>query len=199
MSLLSGRRQQDFVPLPHLSPVTLPKWKGSEVLLSHCHPSMNTNSLRQSLWFPSSSHLSHLQLHFAIRREKCKASNAQPLAWFGLAWLYQARSQSYQQTLTGPCLSKGPREWKCCWSLSAWHFSLFLPQNQCERSFSAPLWVKGVGDGGEGGRVGKGWKNTQQMRNFSHHFSSLQFLYIGLIRTLKAPQDYAVRFVSLAP
>lgn len=146
MSLLSGK---EVVLPPHLSPVTLPKWKGSEVLLSHCHPLLNTNSLRQYLWFPSSSHLlSHLQPHLAIRGEKSKASNGQPLVWLKVVWPYQARSQPYQQTFAGLCLSKGPREWKCCWSLSAWHFSLFLNQNQCERSFSAPLWVKGGQVGG---------------------------------------------------
>lgn len=72
-----------------------------------------------------------------------------PLCGLGWFWSYQARSQPYQQTLAGLCLSRGPREWKCWWSLSVWHFSLFLHQNQCERSFSAPLWVKG-------GQVGRG-------------------------------------------
>ena len=77
-----------------------------------------------------------------------------PCEWLGLALPYQGRSQSYQRALAGLCLSDRAQGMEMLLiSICLTFFSLFLHQNQCERSFSAPLRVKG--GGGRGGKDGK--------------------------------------------
>lgn len=101
-----------------------------------------------------------------------------PCEGLGLALPNQGRSRSYRRASAGLCLSDRAQGMEMLLiSICLAFLALFLRQNQCEGSFSAPLRVKG------GVCRGKGWKNTQQTRNFSCNFSCLQLLYIGLIRT----------------
>lgn len=138
--------------------------------------------------------LSYLQLSFAIKERKiwCLQCSVWPrVSSLGCLWLsLQKWDLSGSVSSSVPCRQSSGNGNAADLYLPGISLSFLLP-NQREGSFSAPLQVKR--DGGSR----DGWKNTQQMRNFSCDFSCPQLLYIGLIRW-KVPQDYAVRFVSLA-
>ena len=134
-------------------------------------------------------------LAFQLEKEKKMMPTmlcSTPCERLGLALLYQGRSPSYQWVSAGLCLSDGSGNGNAA-DLYLPGISLSFSIKINARNIFQPLSrLRGVGV------WRKGWKNTQQMRNFSCNFSCLQLLYIGLIRTWKAPQDCAVRFVSLA-